>query len=203
MTDDGSDVWRDFRLATFGDPFTVWHDGPDLNRIRTRWEAAPDIVDEMLRRGLAHADPLAAESIEFLLRTGDGPREIRPALEAALPQATNTFRVRVAEVLHFMTGDQHFAEPICEVLANGSDPQARRDAAFALNGFGATTAVVEALAGAVQDPEYLLRRDAAQSLLALDRRRTTIEKQPRLWAMLKSEDARTWADAASELTRPS
>jgi|GEM_PF-2814274 len=199
----GSAGWSDFRRETFGDPYSVWHDGADFTVLRQRWDTDPEHVESMLRTGLTEADPLAAQAIEVLLRTGGGPQEVRQSLELALHDATGTFRVRVAQALLFVTGDQRYAQAICDVLVDGPHWADRADAAIALNGFEPTPRVVSALAAAVQDEEYLVRRHSAQSLLTLARRYTTIEHVPELWAKIKTGSAaQQWRDAADELVQP-
>jgi hypothetical protein len=122
--------WSDFRRETFGDPYLVWHDGADFTVLRQRWDTDPQHVESMLRTGLTEADPLAAQAIEVLLRTGAGPQEVLPALEVALDDATGTFRVRVAQALLVVTGDQRLAQAICDVLLGGPHWADRADAAI-------------------------------------------------------------------------
>ena len=52
--------WSDFRLDAFGEPYLVWHDGPDFSALRERWRGDPALVERMLRLGLTEDDPLAA-----------------------------------------------------------------------------------------------------------------------------------------------
>jgi hypothetical protein len=157
----------------------------------------------MLRAGLTAADPLAAQAIEVLLRTGAAPLQIGPALKVALHSATGTFRVRVAQALLFTTGDQRYAVAVCEVLADGPQWADRVDAAIAMNGFAPSEFVVAALAAGVQDEEYLVRRHSAQSLLTLARRRSTVEHEPELWAKITTGSTpQDWRNAADELIEP-
>jgi phytoene dehydrogenase-like protein len=203
MSEGALPAWTQFRLETFGDPYLDWHDGTDFAKLRTLWRTRPELVEQMLREGLDADDELAASAIEHLVRTEGGMGGITPALESAIDDAQGTFRVRVAEVLLVLTGDQHWAGPVCEVLAGATEGFERADAAIALNGFAPSQAVVAALAGGVQDEEYLVRRDSAQSLLTLAHRHTTIEHEPALWAMIGSKASpRDWQQAADELTKP-
>ncbi len=135
------------------------------------------------------------------------PTDINPApnlhaLRAALPDASATFRVRVAEALFTLTRDQRSAAPICDVLTGQSFWGDKIDAAVALSAFAPTAQVIQALGQGVQDLEYLVRRHSAQTLLTLAGKHTRIEKDPDLWADIKDSSPRAWRKAAAELARP-
>jgi hypothetical protein len=182
--------WTDFRLQTFGEPYMVWHDGPDFTELQRRWATERSFVARMLRDGLQRHDPLAAQAIERLVRQGDGPDEIETALQSALSDAKGVFLVRAAEALFALTGDESYAEMVCRVVTRSRWPFDRMDAAIALRGFGPRAVVVQALHNGVRDRNYLVRRHSAQTLLDLAKRHTTIENEPSLWADIRSPRSR-------------
>ena len=209
--------WAEFRQETFGDPYTVLHDGPDFLSLPSRWQEQPEFVSRMLQLGLSEGDPVAAQAVGYLARDGVDVGALSGRLREALPQAQGTFRVRVAQALFALTDDQDLAEPICEVLTGDGHWSVKMDAPIALNLFAPTIKVVQALVHGVQHDNYLVRRNSAQALLILAGRHTTIEKVPHLWAMIRRggsgrasdlwgmmirRDRRAWQRAATELARP-
>jgi len=195
-------AWAEFSREVFGEPYLVWHDGADFRPLLSRWQDQAGLVGEMLRLGLSGGDPVAAQAISYLARSGAGVNEFGGPLREALPQARGTFRVRVAQALFVLTGDQKFAAPVCDVLTGDGFWGEKIDAAIALSAFAPAAAVVKALIQGVQDDEYLVRRHSAQTLLALAGRRTTIEKVPGLWAKIRSDQSLAWREAGAELARP-
>lgn len=217
-------VWAEFRQKTFGDPFTVVHDGPNFLSLLSRWQEQPEHVTRMLQLGLSEGDPVAAQAVGYLARgvfPGSGLNTasdrvdvsaLSGPLREALAQAQGLFRVRVAQALFVLTDDQELGEPICEVLTGDDHWTEKRDAAEALNAFDPAMKVVQALFHGVQHDQYMVRRSSAQTLLTLAGRHTTIEKVPELWAMIGAgnspqggggrDDRLAWQRAATELARP-
>lgn len=192
--------WNAWRHDVFGKPYLVWHDGPDFEAVLARWADDPHQVLHMLALGLGGEDPLAAQTAAVLARGGHTLGGVEGQLRDCLSQASGTFRVRVAEALFAITGDDALSEPICAVLAHSSLWGERVDAAIALNAFPASPPVVASLAGGVVDEEYLVRRHSAQTMLTLAGRHTTIEEVPDLWNLIKSDHSkRSWRKAANRL----
>ncbi|MGI5148075.1 HEAT repeat domain-containing protein [Plantactinospora sp. CA-294935] len=195
MTVGRGEKWPDWRRDVFGDPYLVWHDGPDFARLLSVARDEPEVVARMLGVGVAAADSLAAESIAALAGAGLAPSGAEALLRAALPAASGTFQVRVAQALHVLTGDESWAEPVASVLAEGAHWGERIDAATALAGFAPTPRLVEALARAVRDRHYLVRYHAANTLLRYAGRRTDVSTHPALFALIRSGDDDTEPDA--------
>lgn len=206
-------AWAEFRRETFGDPFTVIHDGADFTRLRSRWLEQPALTGEMLRLGLSHDDSLAAQAVGYLAGSGADVSEFEDPLRSVLTRAQGTVRVQAAQALFALTRSQDCAEPICEVLTQRArrprklwtlvHSASKADAAIALNAFAPLPRVIRALAQGVQDGDYLVRRHSAQTLLVLAGRHTTIEQVPDLWVRIKDDnDREAHRQAAAELTRP-
>ncbi|MEN3612184.1 hypothetical protein AAH979_21850 [Plantactinospora sp. ZYX-F-223] len=186
--------WPDWRRDVFGDPYLVWHDGPDFTRLLTVARDEPDVVARMLDAGMAARDSLAAESIAALAGDGLAPPGAEALLRAALPAASGTFLVRVAQALRVLTGDESWAEPVASVLAEGAHWGDRIDAAIALAGFAPTPRLVDALALAVRERHYLVRYHAANTLLRYAGRRPEVSTHPALFALIRSGDDDTEPD---------
>lgn len=108
--------WTDFRLEAFGEPYMVWHDGPDFSVFQQRALADPATVEIVLAEGLAENDPLAAQSIAEADFDDEIERRMIPLLTEALDRTNTTFRVRVAEALIRLTGTQTWSAAIVDVL---------------------------------------------------------------------------------------
>jgi HEAT repeat protein len=201
--------WVSWRQVVFGDPYLVWHDGPDFTGLIARCRANPAGVWATLQIGLAASDPLAAQSVTALAREGLTPAEAEAALRHALPAAEGAFRVRIAQALGVITDRQEWAEEILPVLAGAGPWGPRIDAATVLAEFTPTPQLVEALAAAVQDEEYLVRYHAADTLLIYSGRVGDVSRYPALFRKIMSPrddvpdagDRERWREAARELQR--
>jgi hypothetical protein len=156
--------WSDYRLEAFGEPYMVWHDGPDFGEFRARAQADPATAERMVLQGLAETDALAAQA----MAAADFPPEARArmveALRSAVDRTNTTFRVRVAEALTALTGEQSWSAQIVEVLLRGPFWGDRIDAAMALGHYEPTVELIAALMQGMQDEEYLVRYHSANSL---------------------------------------
>ncbi|MEZ0092195.1 HEAT repeat domain-containing protein [Streptacidiphilus sp. EB129] len=153
--------WTAYRLAIFGDPYLVWHEGPDFTALRATTGPDRALAARMLLTGLREGDDLAAQGI----------RELRllsavPALEQAARTGDPRVRIRSAQALLALTGRQEWSATVATVLDAREFWGVRMDAAIALREFLPTPQLTACLARAVQDDEYLVRYHAASTLLA-------------------------------------
>lgn len=192
--------WDQWRRAVFGDPYLVWHDGPDFTALLDRARSDPATVVGMLRAGLAARDELAAQAFRELAAAGLAPAATVAFLRAAIPGAADDFLIHLAEALFEVTGDASWAEPIASVLRTARSEFTRLAAAMSLAAFPPDGALVEALAGAVQDPEYLVRCHAANTLLRYAGDSRDITDRPELFErIVSSAERQAWRAAAEEL----
>jgi HEAT repeat protein len=113
--------------------------------------------------------------------------------------AQGAFRVDVAQALHALTGDEAWAEPIVSVLS-ASSPFDRLDAAMALAGFTPAAHLIEAVARAVADPEYLVRYHAANTLLRYAALEPSVSDRPEIFQKIIHDDPEQWRAAADMLS---
>ena len=204
-----ADGWTRWRDDVFGDPYLVWHDGPDFRRLSKRARSAPDDVARMLAAGLDADDPLAAQSICALNDNGLAPAGTEALLRGAVSRATGTFLVQVAQALHALTGDESWATPIAAVLVSDAFWGVRIDAATALTGFAPTPELVETLARGVRDEEYLVRYHCANTLLRYAGRKKDLWDYRSLFDLVATPaegeptdaDRAKWAEATNRLVR--
>jgi len=179
----------------------VWHDGPDFTRLIELAGTAPADVARMLAAGLEAGDPLAAQSIAALAEAGLAPDGAESLLRAAVPDATESLLVRVAQALHVLTGDESWAIPIATVLASDAFWGVRIDAAIALAAFTPTADLVASLGRAVRDDEYLVRYHAANTLLRYAGHTDDIADHPDLFDKITSDsDVAAREAVADQLT---
>jgi hypothetical protein len=213
-------AWPDYRREVFGDPYDVWHDGTDFGVLMERYRADGDTVLDMLERGMAANDELAARSLEHIARSASPrsaevrrsatPPRVERMLRAAFPAARGRFMVRVAEALFALTDDPAYGEAITSVLVQAPWTHERMDAAIALVAFAPTRRIVDALATGVRAEEYLLRYHSARSLSHLAGGPRDVSKDPELLELIASprqdrvrrSDRKRWALAADRLTAP-
>jgi len=192
--------WAAYRQEAFGEPYLVWHDGPDFTEFQARFAADPELATRMLAAGLAEGDALAAQT----------PRELSldPAQRAgfvrlltdALPTANAGVRLETGATLFALTGAPEWSAPVVEVLASGVHWGVRIDAAIRLAAFPATPALVAAAADGVRDQEYLVRYHCADTLLHWAGRVADVSKDPELFALIVDDAGpEGWAHAAEQL----
>lgn len=192
--------WDRWRRAVFGDPYLVWHDGPDFTAMLDRARSDPAMVVGMLRAGLAAGDELAAQGVRELAAAGLAPAAAPAFLRDAVPGAADDFLIRLSEALFAVTGDPSWAAPIASVLRTARSEFTRLAAARALAGFPPAGTMVDALADAVQDPEYLVRFHAANTLLRYAGDPRDITDRPELFErIVGSAERQSWRAAAQEL----
>jgi len=157
--------WSRFRLDAFGEPYLVWHDGPDYSTFDALWSADQGFVEQALLDGLAERDPLAAQAIARLPLSKDARSRFIGFLTEQIGQRPVGYHLRVSEALFRLTGDENWSREILRVLLGAGLWSDRFDAAIALASFAPTPVIIEALERCVQDPDYLVRYHAANTLL--------------------------------------
>lgn len=193
-------AWSDFRLEVFGEPYYVWHDGPDFTEVARRYAADPAGVTALLGLGLAQGDALAAETCRHLEVAGTGRAEV-VALLRRHASATGALATEVAASLHALGEDAaEQAAAITAVLHTGDFWGVRMDAARRLAAFAPTPALVAALARAVQDEDYLVRFHAATTLRAWAGVTESLDRDHELFGLVAGKaDPDGWARAAERL----
>ena len=192
--------WSEFRLEAFGEPYMVWHDGPDYSELERRWHADPPAVEGLLMDGLAERDPLAAQAVARLPLPTTARALVVEALTSSLGASPVGFHLRAAEALFRLTGDQGWGDEIVLVLLGAGFWGDRLDAAIALAAFAPSEALITALAHGAEDPDYLVRYHSANTLLQFGGRAPAIAEHESLFARLRADAAPTkWASASAEL----
>jgi hypothetical protein len=191
--------WSRWRQEIFGDPYLVWHDGPDFSAMLSAARYDRAHVARQLRAGLAEADPLAAQGFAQLADARLAPADAADLLRRAAAGASGRFLIRVAEALHVLTTDPSWSDRIVDVLRHDDSEFVRLDAAIALAGFPPAANSVAALAVAVNDEAYLVRYHAATTLIQYAGGTGGFADGPGLFARITSEDPAQWRSAADEL----
>lgn len=192
--------WAAHRQESFGEPYMVWHDGPDFTEFADRFEQDPGLATRMLAAGIAEGDALAAQTPRELRLTDQQRAGFVRMLRDALPRAEAGVRLEAGASLFALTGDPAWSAPVVEVLGSGAFWGVRIDAAIRLKAFPPTPGLVTALARGVRDREYLVRYHSANTLLRWAGRTEEVSDDEELFPLLV-DDAGTdgWAVAAERL----
>jgi HEAT repeat protein len=182
--------WADYRLEAFGEPYMVWHDGPDFGQFRINAAADPQTAERVLLEGLDQSDPLAAQAIAEANFAPEVSARMVEALKQAIDRTNSTFRVRVAEALTRLTGEQSWSSAICDVLAEGPFWGDRLDAAMALGHYLPTVELIAVLMRAMTDEEYLVRYHATNSLLRYGGSSQDVSEDKELFAQITEGSTR-------------
>jgi len=194
-------TWASYRQEAFGDPYLVWHDGPDFAVFQQNWERDPELATRMLVAGIAEGDALAAETVRELRLTPAQRSHFVATLLASSMLQHGGVRIAALRSLVELTGDPSHATGIAEELHIAAHWGDRLDAALALRDLAATPALVTDLATAVAgDPEYLVRYHAANTLLHWAGLPAEIESHDDLFALLTADESpEKWARVAADL----
>ena len=192
--------WAAYRQEAFGEPYLVWHDGPDFTEFASRFDQDPALATRMLAAGVAEGDALAAQTPRELRLTDEQRAGFVRLLRDALPRANAGVRLEAGASLFALTGDPEWSAPVVEVLGSAVFWGVRIDAAIRLKAFPPTPALVAAVAEAVRDPEYLVRYHSANTLLRWAGRTEEISEDGELFGLLVDEAGpEGWADVAGRL----
>lgn len=199
--------WADVREELFGEPYMVWHDGPDFSLLREAWTREPDALLEQLFSGMAEGDALAARSLSELepAPVGAAATRVIEVLKTHAPTAPPSARVQIGLTLYKLTGDPRWSEPIVRVLDGALHWSDRIDAAIALREVPATPEFRAALLRNVEDDDYLVRYHSATTLLRWAGIEATVEDHDdELFGLIaKDDDPESWKRAAQSLAASS
>ena len=149
-------------MRTFGVGYDVFHDGPNPARLRDLEGEPKAEAERMLRRGLAACSTLAVSAIRDA-----GWRDLVPDLTRAVGfTGESEFRASVIVALAALGSRIDFSDQLIAVLSSGS-MQARMTAAIGARHFSLDRFRVPLLDRVRQDPAWLVRYHAAESLFAL------------------------------------
>ena len=181
-TDRDYEAWL---RRTFGGGYEVFHDGPDPARIRDLAGEPKAEAERMLRRGLAACSTFAVSAIE-----GAGWRDLVPDLTRAVAfTGEPEFRAHVILALKALGSRDDFSEQLIAVLTSGST-EARIIAAMGARHFSLDRFRVPLLDRVRQDPAWLVRYHAAESLFVLaDIYPRELRGHPALMAALAGKSA--------------
>ncbi|MBN2114560.1 MAG: hypothetical protein JW785_10600 [Acidimicrobiia bacterium] len=151
--------WDELRERLFGTPYEVWHDGIQEGRLDA---ADPQELRAALPEGLADGDWVAAVAARRL-----ADPSLLPVVTARLGIGGGRFAVEAARTIVALGGDRAAAVSWAVDALGWGAWSDRLDVAMGLRHLPGP-GVVEALLAAVeQDPDYLVRYHAAESLLHL------------------------------------
>jgi hypothetical protein len=188
----------------FGNPYMVWHDGPEFTGLRDEWKRDPEALLELLFEGMAEDDPLASQSLAELEPAPTGELAIRviEKLTEHLPTSGPSAVVQISRTLFRLTGTSVTAAPIIQVLDSAVHWGHRIDAALALRDFPPSPEGKACLLRNVQTEEYLVRFHSANTLLRWAGVDGSIEDMDELFTLLaKDADPAAWKRVAEALEK--
>ncbi len=207
MAEDVRITWRNWRYRVFGDPYLVWHDGPDFRRLYDAYDESAEEVDRMLVVGVAQSDPLAAECIGRLEPDKAVPRALA-ALTATGRDPSGEFALRRAQALFALTKDAGYRAAMIQLLEGDDHWGVRIKAAIAIGDLKPTTAAIDALEHAVASKDYLIRYHSANALLRYAGQKADIGQHVLFEAIASPRDSdepteanrKAWAEAGEQLS---
>jgi hypothetical protein len=197
-------AWAEARETMFGEPYMVWHDGPDFTGLRDEWRRDPEALLELLFEGMAEDDALASQSFAELEPAPTGEFAIRVIAKLTDHLATSgpSARVQIARTLYRLTGSPVAEAAIIQVLDSAVHWGNRIDAAIALRDFPPSEAGKACLLRNVQTEDYLVRYHSSTTLRRWAGVTTAIEDDDELFTLLvKDDNPEAWAKVAEALEK--
>lgn len=197
-------AWSEARETMFGEPYMVWHDGPEFSGLREEWKRDPEALLELLFEGMAENDALASQSFSELEPAPTGELAIRviKKLTEHLATSSPSAVVQISRTLFRLSGSPVTVEPIIGVLDSSVHWANRIDAAIALRDFPPSEAGKACLLRNVQTEDYLVRYHSASTLLAWAGVDTKIDDDDELFSLLVTdENPKAWAKVAAALEK--
>lgn len=154
-----SNEFNSFVESYFGDAYMAWHDGLDEQSLRALKGEEREQAEKMLLDAMDSGDYRIAAGLRVLQSTGSVAK-----LKSQLGDATGTGRVQIALALWEIAEWPPAAKALIDELKNGAYWGSQMDAAMALENVN-TPESIEALLGALNDPEDLVRNHATESLI--------------------------------------
>ena len=196
----GTQEWLAYRSTAFGTSHGVWDDGPDFTELRARWDADPDFVEAMLVRGIAARDPLAAESLGHLDLGVDSAQGFCALLRGCVDGAPAGFRLAAASAAGRLASGECWADVMVCVLDGAGFWADRMEAARAIGDLEPTSALIDAVAAAIEDPDFLVRRQAAMTLMRFGGRVDATAPDEDVLALIRTDSTPAqWAAAGWQL----
>lgn len=156
-------TWSAWAEETFGTPFEIWHDGLDVSRFDDLGPEERATALSLIPEGIDDGDFVAAVGARRLEAT-----DTVPHLEAAIERARGRFLVEVTRALDALGGDAtRGRDRIIESLGREPEWSLRIDLAIGLRHLDTPEVRAALLRSVAQDPDYLVRYHAAESLLAI------------------------------------
>jgi len=157
---EATDRWRAWKEQTFGNDYMIWHDGLYTAGVAALTGQPRDEALSMLRLGLSLGDDHAAEALAAM-----GDAASVESMRAKLADAQGTEKVRLALAMHELQPDPVLAEHLVDVLRGPLHWAHRIDAAMGLRRFSGAADEAALLRAVEEDPDYLVRYHACDSLL--------------------------------------
>ena len=196
--------WEDVRNELFGEPYMVWHDGPEFSGLREAWRTEPEALLDQLFAGMAEGDALAAQALSELepAPTGEMRDRVIAMLEKHVVASPPYAQVQLGLTLYKLTGDAKWTKPIVEVLDGAVHWSSRIDAAIALRQVQPAPELKKALLTAAQSNDYLVRYHSATTLRRWAGVSTDLENDDILFSQLvRDDDPAAWKQVAIALDR--
>jgi hypothetical protein len=194
--------WADVRNELYGDPYMVWHDGPEFSGLRDAWRTEPEALLDQLFTGMGEGDALAAQSLAELepAPTGEALARVVAKLEQHLDSSPPGAQVQIGMALYRLTGDQKWSGPLGAVLDRAVFWGDRIDAAIALRRVTPSPELREVLLRNVLAEDYLVRYHCCGTLRRWAGLDTDIDADDELFTLLvRDDDPAAWAKVADAL----
>lgn len=156
-----SKAFEQFIDSFFGDPYMAWHDGLDTDSLAALEGDERKEAERLLTEALGSGDYRPSVGLRVL-----GSRASVNKLKEKLGDAVGRARVETAFALWQIAEWPPAVNILIKELKEGQDWGSRIDAARALGNINKPE-VVNALLGALEDEEDLVRSNAADSLIEM------------------------------------
>jgi HEAT repeat protein len=157
-----SSNWDSFYESYFGDAYSAWHDGLDEQALLALEGEERERAEKLLTEALGSSDYRPAAGLASLR----SPKAAEK-LKQELPQVSGSVEVQTALALWKIERYMPAADALIGVLTSGEFWGYRADAARVMRNVAIPRAIITLWNAVENDPEALVRSQAASSLLAM------------------------------------
>jgi hypothetical protein len=182
FSDMPSRQWDYFMENFFGDPFMMWHDGIDASSVCSLEGAERDQAESMLIESMISGSHHAAMGLREL----KSQRAV-PIMKELLEKVGPDLKIQIVVALNIIEDTLEYTPYLVGVLRSNPSPYVRLNAAVELRRFPSKDSISALYDAVSDDPDYLVRNHASESLLHIHGLRPSISEHREIIRLICTE----------------
>ena len=184
----------------FGDPYMMWHDGIDAHSVCLLEGAERDQAESMLIESMKSGSHYAAMGLRELKS-----EKAIPVMKQLLEKVDSDLKIQIAVALNVIEDTDEYTPHLIQVLRYNPSPYVRLNAAMVLRRFPTDDTIQALFDSMSNDPDYLVRNHASESLLHIHGFKPAISEHREIFGLICVEfdpkDEVSYHEASKQYTR--